>query len=268
MKGPQILLENEGRLVTKMGGWFPGERVVMRGQDLHVDLADMDWMALYVYSITGRRLTPVQYQMLNAIWNCTSYPDPRLWNNRVSALAGTARSTGALAISAGIAVSEASVYGRRPDVRAFDFLIRTKQALDKGADLLECIKQELEKHRTIYGYGRPVVRGDERIQHLMKRVKDLGLESGEYVSLVFEIERLLLEGRWRLQMNLAALAAALVADMKFNIKEFYLYSIPCFVVGMLPCFIEAGEKAEGGFFPLDCDRIAYEGAPRRVWVNN
>ena len=93
MRGPEKLLENENHWETRMGGWFPGERVVYRGQDLHVDLKDMSWMELYVYGITGRRFDEKQLKILNAIWANTSYPEPRLWNNRVAALAGTARST-------------------------------------------------------------------------------------------------------------------------------------------------------------------------------
>lgn len=265
MKGPQILFENEDRLVTKMGGWFPGERVVMRGQDLHVDLADMDWMELYLYGITGRRFTEVQLKVLNGLWRTTSYPEPRLWNNRVCALAGTARSTGVLAVTAGMAVSEAGIYGRRASIRTIDFLVRTKKALDQGADLLECIKEELERHRNIYGYGRPVTREDERIAHLLNLIKEAGLEQGSYVRMVFEIERLLLEGRWRMYMNFSALASAIACEIGLSPREYYLFMIPCFVAGMLPCFIEASEKPEGSFFPLSCERLCYEGLPLRSW---
>ncbi|MBI3345250.1 MAG: hypothetical protein HY028_10425 [Gammaproteobacteria bacterium] len=265
MKGPQILFENEDRLVTKMGGWFPGERVVIRGQDLHVDLADMDWMELYLYSITGRRFREAQLKALNGLWRTTSYPEPRLWNNRVCALAGTVRSTGVLAITAGMAVSEAGIYGRRASIRAIDFLVRTKKALDQGADLSECIKKELERYRGIYGYGRPVTREDERIPHLLNLIKEAGLEQGPYIRMVFEIERLLLEGRWRMNMNFSALASAIACEIDLSPREYYLFMIPCFVAGMLPCFIEASEKPEGSFFPLSCERLRHEGAPRRSW---
>ena len=45
---------------------------------------------------------------MHALWVNTSYPDARIWNNRVAALAGSARSTGNLGVSAALAVSEAS----------------------------------------------------------------------------------------------------------------------------------------------------------------
>lgn len=265
MKGPKQLLDNEDRWLTSMGAWFPGERVVFRGQDLHADLGDMAWMELYLYSITGRRFSKTQLKVLNAIWTYTSFPDPRLWNNRVAALAGTARSTGVLGISAAIAVSEASIYGRRPGIRAIDFLIRIKNKLEQGADLKTLITCELKKYRRIFGYGRPITREDERILPLRKLLEETGLAQGPYILLAFEVEKTLLEGERRVHMNIASLYAAVAADFGFTAREYYLFMIPCFIAGMLPCFIDTMEKPEGLFFPLRCERINYEGAVRRQW---
>ncbi len=110
------LEQHAGVLRSRMGGAFVGERAVFRGRDLHADLADMDWLALYVFGITGQRYTPAQLKVLHAIWVYTSYPDARIWNNRVAALAGSARSNGNLGMSAALAVSEAHIYGRGNEV--------------------------------------------------------------------------------------------------------------------------------------------------------
>ncbi len=265
MRGPEKLLECEDRWVTRMGKWFPGERVVYRGQDLHVDLADMDWMALYLYGITGRRFDEKQLKMLNAIWTNTSFPEPRLWNNRVAALAGTARSTATLALGAAVAVSEASIYGHRPNTRAVDFFWRAKKMLDEGQTLSGIVAREMELFRGIYGYGRPIAREDERIPHMMRLARELGFDQGRCARLAFEVEALLLAGRWRLHMNITGLDAALAADMGLTPGEYHLFVTPGFSAGMAPCFRDANEQAEGAFFPLSCGRIAYEGAARRAW---
>lgn len=265
MRGPEKLLEHEDRWVTRMGKWFSGERVVYRGQDLHVDLADMDWMALYLYGITGRRFDGKQLRMLNAIWTNTSYPDPRIWNNRVAALAGTARSTATLALGAAVAVSEASIYGNRPALRAIDFFWRTKEALDEGQMLGDFVQREIERFGRIYGYGRPIARVDERIPYMLRLAKELGFDNGFCVRLAFDVEKLFLERNPQLQMNIAALGAALAADMGFTSREYYLFLALYFFAGMPPCFKDASEHAEGAFFPLRCGRIAYEGTVRRTW---
>lgn len=267
MCGPEKLLESQLAWHTTMGGWFPGQgRVVFRGKDLLQDLKDLPWMALFLYSITGKAPTTKQVTLFEGIWTiCTSYPDPRLWNNRVSALAGTTRSTASLAMGAANAVSEASIYGRRPDIRAIDFLYRTQASLDEGCALVTLIQDELNRHRTIPGYGRPITRQDERIKPILELAEKLELATGKYVRLCFEIEKTLKQERLRFQMNIAALAAALAADQGLSRREYYHYLTMCFSVGILACYIDSSLKPEGTLFPLDCSYISYEGHPHRQW---
>lgn len=260
------LLEFEDHWPTEMGGWFQGERVVFRGKDLFNELNNLHWMALLLHGITGRFFTDNQIRLFEAIWTLsTSYPDPRIWNNRVTALAGTTRSTSALAIGAATAVSEASIYGRRPDIRAIDFLIRTQKKLGEGHALSELITTELKQNRGIAGYGRPIIRSDERINPLLCTAQQLALNSGRYLRLAYDIQEELDRGRWRLQMNVAALAAALAADQGLSPREYYRYLTLSFSAGFFPCHIDATAKAEGGFFPLRCSRISYDGKSRRMW---
>lgn len=265
MNGPELLEEHVGRLLTRMGAVFPGERAVFRGHDLHKSLKDMDWLELYVFGITGRRYTKQQMKVLQAIWSWTSYPDPRIWNNRVAALAGTARSTGSLGISAALAVSEAQIYGGGVVLRAIEFLTRARIEVDAGVDLTELVRAELNQQRGIAGYGRPIASGDERIAPMMALVCEQGLNDGPHLKLAFEVEKILLAGRWRLHMNYGALTAALGADFGLSPKEFYLFMIPVFLAGMPPCYMEAADKPEGLMFPLPCRMLSYEGVARRPW---
>ncbi len=266
MRGAQFLLDCEDRHVTSMGAWFPGERVVFRGQDLHRDLGRLEWLDLYMFSVTGRHLPDHHLRMINALWVQTSFPDPRLWNNQVSALAGTARSTGNLAIAASFAVSEATIYGRRADIRAVDFLQKTREAVDTGADLGELIETRLAESRNVPGYGRPVVSQDERIRNLLPLVEELGFADGPYVKLAFEIERVLENRRRRLRLNYGGLAAALGSEMGLDPKEHYFGTMLAFLAGMVPCFLDAGAKPESSLLPLRCSRIEYQGVPRRTWA--
>lgn len=269
MRGPEKLVQNENCWLTRMGACFPGQgRVVFRGKDLFEDLKDLSWMALLLYGITGRMYDKKQLRLFEGMWTlCASYPDPRLWNNRVAALAGTVRSTAALGVSAATSVSEASIYGRRPDIRAIDFLYRAKHALDSGATVDEIVRQELEKHRVIPGFGRPITRKDERLAVLLALAQDLGFSNGPYVELVFQVQRALTNGRFRMEMNIAALGAALVADQGLSSREAYGYMILSFSIGILVCHLDASEKPEGTFLPLRCSRISYVGAPTRRWEN-
>lgn len=265
MKGPELLQENTDRLRTLMGGCFPGSRAVFRGHDLHAELKNIDWVELYVFGITGRRFTPEQVRLMHAMWAYTSYPDARIWNNRVAALAGTARSSGNLGVAAALAVSEASIYGRGIDIRAIDFLKRTCKELDEGATLADCVQKELNSHRGIAGYGRPLTSRDERLAPIMALATTLGLDNGPHVRLAHAVDDYLLAGRWRLRMNGGALFAALGADLGLSPREYYLFMFPAFLAGMPPCYVENAERPEGTLFPLSCGHIRYEGPPKRQW---
>lgn len=263
--GKNLLQENAGVLKSRMGAAYPGSHAVFRGHDLHKDLKDMDWIELYVFGITGRRFTKEQLCLMHAMWTYTSYPDVRLWNNRVAALAGSSRSTGTLGIAAALAVSEASIYGGGILTRTMDFFIRTQRRIENGEDLTDCIREELAVHRSIGGYGRPLVNGDERIPHLLALARSLGLDLGPYLRLAFALEEKLLAGRWRMKMNYMALASALIADIGFSTRECYLFFFPVFLAGMSPGYIEAAERPEGSLYPISCASIMYEGQPRRTW---
>lgn len=266
MKGAE-LLQHAGKLKTRVGACFPGSHAVFRGHDLHADLREMDWVALYAFGITGRRLSPEQVRVIHALWVCTSYPDARLWNNRVAALAASARSSANLGITAALAVSEATVYGGQAGLRAIDFLLRAKTRIEKeGVTVADVVAQELNVRR-IYGYGRPINSTDERIPWLMDIVRQAGLDQGEHLKLAFEVERVLVSRDGKLKMNFAAVHSALIADMGLSAREYQLLRVPTFLAGMPPCFVEAEEKEEGSVFPVPCSSIAYEGVGKRGWKN-
>ncbi len=265
MNGPQLLEEHVGKLVTSAGAFFPGDRAVFRGQDLHASLKDLDLLGIYLFGITGRRFTQRQMKILHAMCTFTSYPDARLWNNRVAALAGTARSTGTLGIAAALAVSEAQIYGQGVELRAIEFLTRAKKQVDAGTDLKELVLTEIKQKRGIAGYGRPIISADERIVPMMSLVRELGFDGGPHIKLAFVVEKILLDGRWRLHINYAAVTAALCADFGMSPREYFFSSLPAFLAGMPPCFQDAVEKPEGQLFPLPCRMMSYEGVSQRRW---
>ena len=265
MNGADLLQANAGILRTRVGACWPGSRAIFRGHDLHQDLCDVDWLELYVFGITGRRFTPQEIKLLHGIWVLTSYPDARLWNNRVGALAGNARSSAVLGLSAAIAVTEAGIYGGGPGIRAIDFFVRAGQAVQSGVELRTFVHTELAA-RWIYGYGRPINSTDERLPTLIALVESQGLDTGRHYKLAFAVEKILLaESKPFLKMNYAALTAALATDLGFTPRQYQLFNILKTLAGMPPCIIEAAGKPEGTLFPTPCDGIAYEGVGKRFW---
>lgn len=265
MNGPELLAQHAGVLRTRVGACWPGSRAVFRGHDLHQDLRDLDWVELYLFGITGRRFTPQQVKLLHGIWVITSYPDTRLWNNRVAALAASARSSPVLGLAAALGVSEARIYGGGPGLRAIDFFLRARRAVLDGQALRDFVVAELSS-RYIYGYGRPIDSHDERLAWLAGVAQSQGLDQGPYFRLAADVEKILAElGKPWLRMNYAAMTAALGADLGLTQREFQVFRVPLFLAGMPPCLMEAADKPEGALFPSACDAIAYEGVGPRPW---
>ena len=260
------LSEYENNWTTRMGGSIVGEKVILKGKDLLKDLRTNSWFELLLFGITGRKFDQNQVKLFEAIWVIsTSYPDPRIWNNRIAALAGTVRSTGSLAIGSATAASEAEIYGQLPMIRVIDFLWRAKARIDNGEDLIEIVFNEIEGNNKIYGFGRPVATGDERINPLMRTAEELGFKDGTFVKLIYEIEKILLRKSPKLGMNVAALDAALCADQGFSPKEFYYFMSLCFSAGIVFCVLDAQGNKEGCFMPLRCERVSYQGVFERAW---
>lgn len=264
-RGPAVLAAAAGTVHSRVGACFPGSHAVFRGHDLHRELQDLDWIALHLFSITGRRFPASERRLLEAIWTCTSYPDVRIWNNRVAGLAGATRSTGTLGLAAAMAVSEAAIYGRGIEIRATAFLVRTREAMAAGRTLEECILAEMAVHRSIAGYGRPVVNGDERIPHILALARELGLDQGPHLRLAHEVDAWLRASRWQKTINYGAVVTALAADLGLSPREFYLYMFPTFLAGMTPCYLEALERPEGALYVTPCSAIAYAGPAPRRW---
>jgi hypothetical protein len=253
-----------GKLVTSAGAFFPGERAVFRGHDLHASLKDMDWLELYLFGITGRRFTPQQMKVLHALWTYTSYPEARLWNNRVAALAGTARSTASLGIAAALAVSEAQIYGGGPLIGAIAFLLKARLSVEQGELLADVVAATL-RTGYIIGFGRPLTPSDERIEPMIKLLREHGLDRGAHIQLALSVEKILVARNPAVRMNYACMVAAIAADFGLSPQEFDLFIIPLFLGGMPPCYLDAADKPEGLLFPLPCRMMSYEGVPRRRW---
>jgi len=274
-----VLSEWESLWHTTMGGWFPGEGVTLRGKDLLNDAGTKGWMSVLLFAITGREFNPAQIQLFEGIWSiATSFPDPRLWNNRIAALAGTARSTPALGLSGAIAVSEATIYGQRPLLAAMAFLQNTLHKRQQGQPLESLLQRALQAKRRgrpgcgkrrevarLPGFGRPIVSRDERIEPLLSLARKLQYDRGEHLCLAQEIESTLpLMGEdWR--MNIAALMGALCADQGLTPRQYYHYTSLCFSAGIVACGLDAEQHPPGAFFPLRCDRLRYQGPTPRRW---
>ncbi len=271
---------SEYQWTTGAGAYFPGERAVVHGKDLFSELGDLEWMEFLVFGVCGRIPDKRLPRLLSAIWTyCASYPDPRLWNMRVGSLAGTARSTVALGVSAGLALSEATIFGHAPILAASSLLYEVRQRYDNGESLAQIIKDKISTRPTdtrpgngknrkvsvLCGFGRPISRREERLIPLLKAMDELDLKNGPMVTFAFDIEACLLKmGLPNMYLNAGGLIAALFCDLGLTLEEQYHLSVLQHGAGIIICAQDATNHKEGTFFPIRCSRIhCPEHAPRR-----
>jgi hypothetical protein len=265
MSRPDLRCDQIGRVRSRVGGLRGDRRVRFRGRDLHADLKGIDWLDLYAFGITGRRFEVRELRLMHALWVHTSYPDARIWNNRVAALAGSSRSNGNLGMAAALAVSEAHIYGRGNEVQAVAFFLRARRSLDHGATLEECLGEEMRRHGRIAGYGRPLLEGDERIAPTMEVAASWDLDEGRHVQLAFHIDRHFAALGKPLRMNYGGLVSAFGADLGFSPEQFALFMFPSFLAGMPPVYLDARARPEGTLLPVPCEAVLYEGPGPRTW---
>ena len=257
------LLKNEDKLEPEIGAMFIGERVVMRGLDLHHDLCGMNFFKVYTYAITGKFLDDNQVKFWEFIFNLTGYPEIRLWPNRVAAYAASQKSTPSLSVAAGISTSEANLYGRGPESKLFNFLKRAKINLDNGANLKDIIDNEISLNKYITGFGRPTnIKADERIPYMMKFLYDNKLTEKYFLKLTLEIEKILNEKG--LKMNACAIVTAAAADMDITISQFNQIMSLSFINGIIASYGE-GLKYNGKLLPVRCDRIHNDFKKTKTW---
>lgn len=257
--GPERLKRFQDIWPTDKGTWIPGKNVLYREKQLLTDFTDKSWMTLLMYGVKGQEPSANQAKLAEIIWTiCASYPDPRLWNNRICALAGTTRSTGPLAIGAATAVSEATIYGRKPDLLASYFLQEISRIVDES-EFRDFILSYLKKHRRIPGFGRPVINKDERVAPLLASTRKLLGENLRFIDLISRIESVIEKSRYRFKANVAIYGTAIMLEMGYTPREIVLMGTLMFSAGMFPCYIDALEKPEGTLFPLKCNQINYIG---------
>ena len=259
------LLAHTGAQPTRVGAAFPGQRAVFRGRDLHRDLRDHHWLGLCALAVLGREVPQAQLDFFESIWVWTSYPDLRLWNNRIAALAGTTRSTANLGLSAAEAMSEATIFGRGNEYRAMDFLIKVQQRVQAGEPLAEVLTRFLADGGRLAGYGRPISTVDERMPLTLAKARELGLDQGPHLALAWAIDDHFAQQGKPLRLNLGGLVSAFAADFGWSPREFTMFLFPAFLAGMHPCYLEALELPAGARFAMRCDDVAYEGVAPRPW---
>lgn len=255
-----------GRIHSRRGGWVVGEAVYNCGYSMLDDLVGKSsYFQVLLLNVTGRLPERRLADWWEAVFNCLSWPDARIWCNQVGSLAGTAGTTPVAAVTAGVLTSDSSMYGPRTLLEAHAFITSAMSRYQAGTSVADIVASRVRRpgdKPLIVGYARPLASGDKRVKVLAQVSADLGYEAGPHLSLAYKVEEMLL-AEYSEAMNIAGYISAFLADLDFSGEEIYRMCTAGVMSGVLACYIEAAARPTGAFFPLHCSDIDYQGkAPR------
>ena len=255
-----------GRIVSRRGGWKIGEGVQCGGFDMMEDLVGKtSYMQVVVLNATGKLPTKNLADWLEAVHICLSWPDPRIWCNRIGALAGTSRTSCVAASTLGVLAAESSSYGIKPLISGVEFIQHAYREVSKGLSVPEFITEEVKKYAGkpyLMGYVRPIAKGDERIPAMEAVTKNLGFEIGEHLKLAYQIEAEL-NAKYDETMNINGYMSAFLSDQGYSSTETHRIFSSLVISGVTACYTDTVDRVEGGFSPLKTAEIAYKGAALR-----
>jgi citrate synthase len=256
-----------GVIRSRKGGWKIGKDVVLHGHSLFNDLMGRaSWCQVWLLSITGRLIERHVADYCEAFWMTMSFPDPRIWCNQVSALAGTMRCTPVAGVSSGTLTSDSLQYAGWAISLSADFLAGAlRQKNEPGFSIEEFLASRPKSPAgcpVMPGYSRPVALGDERVTVLHRLLAASGIPIGEHLRLALALHHVLLS-KYGEQINAGGFMAAFLLDQDFTLAQIYAFFSNAVQAGAIACYIEAADRPAESFLPMRCDDVDYQGPPPR-----
>lgn len=264
-KDPAFFLSRKDNIRTRLGVVLPGrEDFLFQGKRQFAELTQggATYQDLLVLAITGRSLSHRERRILDAMVAVTTYGDPRLWFHQAARFAMSERTRLGTALIAGLAVVESKTFGGYATLLASRFFQKTLAWVRSGQDLEDLIQEKLARRETIYGFGRPIVRRDERIEPFRKVFQEEGFKEGPHYRLAQQIEQILRREK-DIILNFGGTVSAIFSDMGFSPEEISLLCLTHFIPSTLAAVAEGAERPPRDFLPLACDEIEYQGPGER-----
>jgi citrate synthase len=258
--------DQRGKIKSKKGGWKIGQKIECHGLDLMEDVVGkLSYMQLVILNATGRLESKEMAAWFESIHICLSWPDSRIWCNRVGSLGGSVGANTVASVCAGVMAADSTSYGPRTIMAGIDLIVRAYESVKSGSDVEQFVADEVKSKGGkpfLMGYARPVVRGDERIVVLEKNTALLGFQRGGHLDIAYQIESIL-DRNFGESMNLNGYISAFVSDHGFSALEIYRICSVIVSSGVAACHVNNVDERHGSFAPLQIQDIEYIGSEAR-----
>ncbi|MBI3773241.1 MAG: hypothetical protein HY272_11150 [Gammaproteobacteria bacterium] len=262
--------ERRGVIRNRRGGWIIGEAVYNHGYSMMDDLVGYNsYFQVLLLNITGRLPEKRLADWIEASFICLSWPDPRIWCNKMGAYAGTMQCSPVAAASMGILAADSRMYGAGALREGAEFIIQARKARQRGVSIRDIISSALAKKKrggkdsaVIMGYARPIATGDERVPAMERVSKELGFEIGGHLELAYEIEAEI-RNLQNESINMLGYSVAFLVDQGFSVDEITRIYSTWVSSGVHACYAEYRDQPPESFLPLCCNDIDYQGKAHR-----
>ncbi len=201
------------RLPTRVAhaGW---DRQDFHGWSVFEELKGATFTELVVLAISGRRPTPREVELIDALIVSATVADPRIWPLKIARLV-SAYGSAWPGVAASYAWQADAAVGAATGASAARLLQELVAQVPEGDDEgLRAFLKRRPRGRGLPGFGVPFRPRDERLDALAERLRELGHE-GPYWSRVLEVRTISEE--IGLEPNLALGTAALFLDLGFDV---------------------------------------------------
>ena len=262
--------DQRGRIKSKKGGWKIGEKIECHGLDLMEDVVGkFSYMQLVILNATGRLASKNMAEWFEAIHICMSWPDSRIWCNRVGALGGSSGAGTVATACAGILAADSASYGTRPIKGGVELIKRASDSVGAGVSVEEFVSREVQAKGGkphLMGYARPVVKGDERIIVLESLAAKLGFKRGPHLELAYAVEAIL-DRDFGESMNMNGYVSAFITDNGYTAEEMYRICSNVVTSGVVASSVDFADRKQGSFSPIHVGDIIYSGIAPRAIIN-
>ncbi len=260
--------QNRGQIYSQKGGWEVGKGITSHGYSLLDDLhGKVSITQLIIMNITGKLPEKRLADFVEGFFICLSWPDPRIWCNKIGVFNAATHSSITAAIASGGLAGDSKIYGAgtAKAVGRFVDLAHQHIVMEKRS-VQSFFQTHAYKNGKLFapGFARPLAKGDERIPAMRRLADHLGYGVGVYLTMLDEMEEYLRQTEGEGQ-NLAGYFTAFMKDQGFSVQQ--IEGVAAFAVsgGVYAAYFEYIDQPPHSFLPLRVDDIEYTGpAPREV----
>ncbi len=229
----------------------------------HKQFAELTERATYgqlqFLAVAGRMPTAAEERLLDAMTGSTTYGDPRLWFLSTARWAASMRAPVGAAFSAAVSVVDSRVFGGYATFLVSTYMQEAVRRLVEGTATVRKLVDEAEaKGAMIPGFGRPLVRRDERVAILLDIHERLGFSRGPHLELALDLEQELL-ARKDIALNCGGFVSAVLSDLGFSPRQINVLALMHFLPSILAAICEGYDKPPAEFLPQACEDVQYEG---------